>query len=607
MKLIELNSIRHRLLTGFLFLTFIMVLMAGVSLHQINRIRRVLQIHNSIGELQAYNLSLTKTHNNFLQIDKINDEYFIGNSYFLPTRDSLLQQLKSKIANLLAKSAEYNYPINKPVRKIDSLMTLRNETFSELEKYYFQKGFRDHGIEGEMRQHAHRLESPSYNIDLASVLSLRRREKDFLLREDTAYVNLFNQEWNALNQKLRDDPHKNPKAVNDLTQYHRLFNELVNVRKLIGLKGEGRLARLSALTDQLNSEYLSLELYSRQRSNVVYNNAVVFFIIVFVVVFTFSIISAFWISKRLSSPIAKLSEVLRRESIKRKELLQVIKLKVAADEIKTLAASFERLLKERDDQMKEIKIKSKELKKSNKELKKTNIELDSFLYSTAHDLRSPLSSLLGLIRLIVMENKQKELENYFVLMKGSISRLEDFLQQIVDYSKNKKVDLHVEKINLKKMVNEALENHQFLEGAEHIEKIVSIKEEAAFHSDKNRLTIIFNNLISNATRYADHSKEHPFINIHIRTNTQEMILDFSDNGQGIEEDHIKKIFDMFYRGNTKSKGSGLGLFIFKETVNKLDGFASVESRVGEGTKFFIRIPNKVDHLQQHLSPLVSQN
>jgi signal transduction histidine kinase len=92
------------------------------------------------------------------------------------------------------------------------------------------------------------------------------------------------------------------------------------------------------------------------------------------------------------------------------------------------------------------------------------------------------------------------------------------------------------------------------------------------------------------------------IRLLVTINPEEALIEFTDNGIGIDEEHVGNIFEMFYRANTNSKGSGLGLFIFRETIRRMKGQATVESRIDQGTKFFIRLPNLPDPvlIQQQL-------
>lgn len=242
-------------------------------------------------------------------------------------------------------------------------------------------------------------------------------------------------------------------------------------------------------------------------------------------------------------------------------------------------------------QMIEIEKQANRLTDQNRELNKLNQELDSFLYSTAHDLRSPLTSLLGIVRLMRLENQQPGLELYLDMMQGSIKRQEDFISQIVGYAKNKKLELEPEPLDLHTMVHEIFQNHEFVPLAADIQKFVSSRLDAPIVSDRNRVQMIFNNLISNAIRYHDPAKADKWIQIDIQSSATSFKIDFSDNGLGISQDHIDRIFEMFYRANYASKGSGLGLFIVKEAIEKMGGTIVVTSREGAGTRFSIEIPN----------------
>jgi signal transduction histidine kinase len=114
-----------------------------------------------------------------------------------------------------------------------------------------------------------------------------------------------------------------------------------------------------------------------------------------------------------------------------------------------------------------------------------------------------------------------------------------------------------------------------------------------FYSDKERVQMILNALISNAIKYYDETKQEPSINIDINVNTKKASMKVTDNGIGINDDNRKKIFNMFYRGTEVSSGTGLGLYIVKEAVAVLGGDIDVNSEPGKGSSFLITLPNKI--------------
>ncbi|HEY0742675.1 MAG TPA: ATP-binding protein [Chryseosolibacter sp.] len=233
------------------------------------------------------------------------------------------------------------------------------------------------------------------------------------------------------------------------------------------------------------------------------------------------------------------------------------------------------------------------LQSQNAELKKINKELDSFVYSVSHNLRAPLMSVLGLLDLAKHENQnnKSELDLYFSMMETSIHKLDETVKEILDYSRNARQNLSIEKIDLKKMIDDHFEKMQFMPGSQHIQRFIMINEKSNFHSDSYRLSVIMNNLISNAIKYHDAEKQSPFIRIAVDVDEEKAVMIFEDNGIGIEERYLDKVFDMFFRGTEKNKGAGLGLYIVKEAIDKLGGKISIQSKVGQGTLFTIELPN----------------
>jgi PAS domain S-box-containing protein len=232
------------------------------------------------------------------------------------------------------------------------------------------------------------------------------------------------------------------------------------------------------------------------------------------------------------------------------------------------------------------------LKKQFFELEKTNSELDKFVYSASHDLRAPLTSVLGLIGLTKMDTKDKHILDYLDMMEKSINRLDGFVIDIINYSRNSRLDVQKEKIDFNLLISETFENLKYIEGADKIETKININEKAPFYSDKSRLRVIFNNLISNSIRYHKHNIEHPNVYVTVNVSDENVVIKVMDNGVGIDKKYIDKIFDMFYKVSKNSLGSGLGLYIVKETVNKLNGKISVESELNKGCTSTIEIPTK---------------
>lgn len=231
-----------------------------------------------------------------------------------------------------------------------------------------------------------------------------------------------------------------------------------------------------------------------------------------------------------------------------------------------------------------------QLQKANEELQQINKELDMFVYSASHDMKAPLSSINGLLSLYKLEKDDEARERLMHMMSNSIERLEIFLKEVIDYSKNSRMEVIYEAIDFRGLVSEILDSYRYLENYDKIDISLNIENGRPYRADKSRVRIILNNLISNAIRYCDLDKKRPFIKINIAQQGKYIVIKVSDNGLGIDNEHLPRIYDMFYRANETKSGSGLGLYIIRESVKNLNGTVEVQSEEGKGTEFSITIP-----------------
>lgn len=229
------------------------------------------------------------------------------------------------------------------------------------------------------------------------------------------------------------------------------------------------------------------------------------------------------------------------------------------------------------------------IEKMNVKLRKVNSELDSFVYSASHDLRSPLASLLGLIDLAEID--KSHINSYLDKMKTSVKKLDAFIGDIIDFSSNERKEVMVSKFSLPELIDDVLDELHFLNHDDNVSINKSFEGESIFASDRRRVAIILRNLISNALKYKDSQKPNPVISINIHCDKVYTSIEIDDNGIGIEKHALRDIFKMFFRATENSSGSGLGLYIVKETVEKLQGTITVESVVKKGTTFTITLPN----------------
>lgn len=238
----------------------------------------------------------------------------------------------------------------------------------------------------------------------------------------------------------------------------------------------------------------------------------------------------------------------------------------------------------------ELQKLAEEVNAKNNALEKTNTELDRFLYSTSHDLQSPLASIKGLINVARYDTEDKKTFVYFDKMTERVNSLEGFIKDIIDYSKNARTELREEPIDFTQLVSDVTENLKYLEGAKDIQFRRNINVDHIVIADKGRISVILSNLVANAIKYHDHKKPERWIDISVSNSNNSLKLKVTDNGSGIGAEHQSRIFEMFYRGTLQSTGSGLGLYIVKQAVERMQGQITVDSTQHEGSAFLVSLP-----------------
>ncbi len=238
----------------------------------------------------------------------------------------------------------------------------------------------------------------------------------------------------------------------------------------------------------------------------------------------------------------------------------------------------------------ERKKAEEELALKNIQLAKTNEELDRFVYSASHDMRAPLSSLLGLIHLSEKTDNPQEVSLLLNMMKDRIKTMEGFIKEVTDYSRNTRLDLLPTPVNLKTLALEIIQTLAYPLFNKTVRIEVLIDSTLEILTDPSRLKVIINNLVSNAYKYHRFDQADPYIIISTLQKGDHVLLTIKDNGTGISPEHHTRIFDMFYRASESSEGSGLGLYIVKETLDKLKGNISVQSSAGNGAEFTVTLP-----------------
>jgi PAS domain S-box-containing protein len=228
-----------------------------------------------------------------------------------------------------------------------------------------------------------------------------------------------------------------------------------------------------------------------------------------------------------------------------------------------------------------------ELAQTNEELKRINTDLDNFVYTASHDLKAPVLNLEGLSLRLEKQlgSKMTEMESIiFHMIKSSVDKLKT---TIVDLTKitqvQKEMEDDPELLQFDELLEDIKSDIQMLILESGAEIKADFKVPALQYTRRNLRSVLYN-LLSNAIKYRA-ADRLPTIEVRTFIEGDYVVLCVSDNGLGIEEHQVKKIFNMFYRLHTHVDGSGIGLYIIKKIVENKGGHIEVESVPDKGTNF----------------------
>ena len=198
---------------------------------------------------------------------------------------------------------------------------------------------------------------------------------------------------------------------------------------------------------------------------------------------------------------------------------------------------------------------------------------------------------MGLINLANLDTDTTNHYQYLDKIEGRIKKLDEFIRSMLDYARVNRVDVVRETIPLKSIALSCIRELEYLDNFSSVRVTINEKgTDIPFVSDLLRIQIIFSNVISNAYKYYNPETDSS-LQIDIDVTQERATLEFTDNGIGIKAEYLDKIFNMFFRATDRSQGSGLGMYIVKQAVEKLRGTIRLISEYGKGTSIKITLPN----------------
>ena len=238
------------------------------------------------------------------------------------------------------------------------------------------------------------------------------------------------------------------------------------------------------------------------------------------------------------------------------------------------------------------------LKENEALLSQLNATKDKLFSIMTHDLRNPFNAILGFSALLADQLKEKkygDAERYANVILVSAKNAMNLLSNLLEWSlsQTKRITIDPQNIKLTELIDEVIQLSQEFAYLKSIKLNKNLPANVFAFADKHMVSIILRNLIQNAIKYTNNGGT---VNINLLQNQEEVVVEVTDDGVGIQENNLNKLFfvnnNLSTEGTNNEKGTGLGLILCKEFVEKNGGKIGVESEVGKGSKFYFTLPLK---------------
>jgi signal transduction histidine kinase len=586
-KEVMLKTIKSKLLAVLLLTVFICVISSFFSFSFIERTNKeIYEISSRVERIDNLFLRDVKITRDFFAYETINPTFFIsGKSKILDKHNEVCAQINFSIDALILLQADYSFEMNTEIEELRAKFTQYKTKFDAIVKDILIRGFKDYGIEGKMRENAHKLEEYSEEIGLAEILQLRRHEKDFIIRQDDRYIEKFLEQYVMIRNKLRaengDSLSSRIPAFVTLENYRMYFEKFVMYEKKTGLHNQGGLKReLDLLLDSISKMDNSLMSKASLKGEVFLSrmklyvlalwSLFVFLCIVFTIIFS----SKF--SKSIIELNYKVNEFVNSDFTTR----SFIHVKDSLYEIDTLSNNFSIMEEHLVNQMNALKERNKEMR--------------TFIYRASNDISVPVSSIKVLTNQARKFIADEQARNYFAKIEQANNKQAEIIDELATVFNIKEAKIEIVEIDPFGLVRNCIQDCKEVPGFEKIVFTMDINLKNKLFTDLTCIKAILKNIIENSVKYSKKDSTTQRITISLREGSEKMLsMTVTDNGIGIKEEYLPQIFEMFFKGTNLSTGMGLGLYIVQNALQKLNGAVEVQSIETKGTTFIIHLPNAV--------------
>ena len=598
-----IKSLKFKFYTTFLLLSLlslIIVILSSFLSKEESKIESVEQELNSI----YINTLLTSNYiKDFIQNDSRNIYFFeTGNSNLIEKINVLNQTIDKNSKHILKSEILTKLKLRSKFIVLHKEITFQRENYKKILSLIRKRGYTEYGYVGAMRSNIHVIESeiPQYT---AAILSIRRSEKDYMLRLDSNYIVKLTDELNLLNSMITNHTSlkKDSQLMNNLQLYKKYFDKIVAINTLIGTnENEGIFKSLALISGNIQSNFNVLSESLSKNKHALKDKMHNLFLYFSIFTILIGLISSLYLSNKILTPILELTKHTQ-EFVKNKfKITKPLTIQSNNSEIKIWIDNYSLLENEITGLLEEFNQKVNErtqtIQEQNKELEELNKTKDKFFSIIAHDLKGPFisvfefsSKLNSNFNNFTEEKKIKYISNIETISYQTSKLLENLL----DWARIQSDHIQVNKklYDFRKISNEVLEISATMASLKNIIITNSVPKNLEIEIDKEITKTIIRNLISNAIKF---TPSHGFIELYSEIKNGYLEVSVKDSGVGIPNNKIDKLFrieeNTTTKGTNAEKGTGLGLILCKDLIEKQGGSISITSVISIGTTVRFTIP-----------------
>lgn len=581
-----LNSFRSRILFSFLGVALIFVVWVIIYFFINNKEKKLDHFLYNLNLEQRQFHANTQYLHSFMLYGFQDSCFYKGalendiNIFIIQQRQHILELKQLKEAaknNYLNLNQNLNLLQKQQLKLLDSVEALKN--------LYLRKGFKNFGIEGQLRSYAHKIEDENL-IPTNDILQLRRHEKDFIIRGEEEYANKFNY--------LIDDILKKYPSESDTyqtLQFYKLsfnqFHDLVN--KLGFNQSKGLFPEIQSTIDSIQNHYQEINRLTQQQQAQISENFKLLLIIASVLLLIIALTITVILSRLLTRDIKILNKKIHSYISSDFKDLSMIDDQFVPDikEIDQLYKNFS-LLKVN------LKKTLSDLEGSIEEAKKASNFKSVFLANMSHEIRTPLNGIIGMIDLLKNDKQNKQSLEKIKTIEFSANHLIELINMILDHSKIEagKMELEYLKFDLVDDVHQIIELFSFETNKKQLNldlEIIGLNDHWII-GDSLRLKQVLINLLNNAIKFTQTGTIKLLVQArNISSESLEITFSVSDTGIGISKAQQQFLFEAFKQADhsiTRNYGgTGLGLTITHNLVDLMGGKLEVVSDLNKGSTF----------------------